>query len=128
MSVGQLSKLSVTETVRVDGDRLVELWVRMGQARAEEVITLSVDNLWRGLGALSHAQSAGNYELMAEQARGLSQIADNLGLWLFAKVARDVEACARRGDVPAISSCLNRLQRVSDQSISTVWDLCDITS
>lgn len=100
----------------------------MGQARAEEVITLSVDNLWRGLGAMGQAQASSNFETMAEQARGLSQIADNLGLWLFAKVARDVEACARRQDVPALSGCLNRLQRVADQSISTVWDLCDITS
>ncbi|MCY4180781.1 MAG: hypothetical protein OXC60_18235 [Litoreibacter sp.] len=126
--MGQLSELSVTETVRVDGDRLVELWVRMGQDRAEEVITLSVDNLWRGLAALTHARENGRFDLMAEQAKGMSQIADNLGLWLFAKVARDVEACARREDGPALASCLNRLQRVSDQSISTVWDLCDMTS
>ena len=120
-------ELNISEPVAVDGDRIVELCVGLGEDRAEEMIAISVDNLWRGLEHLKEAYRGGHFEEMADISQGLSQIADNLGLRLFARVARDVEACGRRGDVPALSGCLSRLVRISDASINSVWESCDIT-
>lgn len=124
--VEHLSELRPLELVDVDSDRLVELCVRMGENRAEEVIALSVDNLWRGLDGLKACYQEQRFEDLADQSRGLAQIAENLGLSLFVKICRDVEACAVRADTPALSGCLSRLSRIADQSICSVWDLCDI--
>jgi len=109
--VEHVLELTFIEPVTVDGDRLVELCVGMGEVRAEAMIALSIDNLWRG----------------ANISRGLSQISENLGLGLFARVARDVEACAERMDGPALAGSLCRLMRVADSSLNSIWDLCDIS-
>ena len=110
----------------VDSDRIVELWVQLGEGRAEEMVGLSVDNLWRGLDALLLAYRDSNLEEVANIAQGMFRIADNIGLGQFSKVCRDVESCALRKDGPALAACLARLGRIADQSINAVWDLCDI--
>lgn len=122
----QLAEIHPTEPVVIDGDRLVELCVRMGETRAEEMVGLSVDNLWRGNDALLIAYHAGSFAEVANIANGLCSIADNIGLGHFSKVCRDVETCAAREDQPALAACLGRLGRIADQSITAVWDLCDI--
>ena len=122
----QVLELRFSEPVLVDGDRLVELCVKLGEPRAEEMIALSIDNLWRGLEALRDAYRLQRLGDIVEQSKGLSQIADNLGLRLFARVSRDVESCALRMDGPALAASLHRLDRIADHSINSVWDLCDI--
>ncbi len=119
-------ELRFVEPVIVDADRLVELCVKLGEPRAEEMIALSIDNLWRGLEVLREGFAAHRLDDVVEQSKGLSQIADNLGLRLFARVSRDVESCAMRMDGPALGACLYRLDRIADSSINSVWDLCDI--
>jgi len=125
--VEHVLELNFKEPVTVDGDRLVELCVGMGEMRAEEMIALSIDNLWRGLEGLKEAYSKQRMDEIANISKGLSQIADNLGLGLFARVARDVEACADRMDGPALAGSLCRLLRVADSSLNSIWDLCDIS-
>lgn len=125
--VEQLMELRFNETVAVDGDRLVELCVRMGEAKAEEMIAVSIEELWNGLEQLRAHYSAGYMDELALLARVMSKNAGNLGLQQFARVARDVEGAARRLDGPALGACLCRLHRIADSSIDSVWDLCDIT-
>jgi hypothetical protein len=125
--VEHVLELNFKEPVTVDGDRIVELCVGMGEVRAEEMIALSIDNLWRGLEGLKEAYRAQRMDEIANISKGLSQIADNLGLGLFARVARDVEACADRMDGPALAGSLCRLLRVADSSLSSIWELCDIS-
>ncbi|WP_298361335.1 hypothetical protein [uncultured Litoreibacter sp.] len=120
-------ELRFCEPVSVDGDRLVELCVKMGETRAEEMIALSVDNLWRGMETLRAAYEAHQWKDVIEQSGGMSKIAENLGLTLFARVARDVAACADRSDGPALSANICRLHRIADSSINSVWELCDIS-
>lgn len=124
--VEHVLELNFKEPVTVDGDRLVELCVGMGEVRAEEMIALSIDNLWRGLEGLKDAYGKQRMDEISDISKGLSQIADNLGLCLFARVARDVEACADRMDGPALAGSLCRLLRVADSSLNSIWDLCDI--
>jgi len=125
--VEHVLELTFIEPVTVDGDRLVELCVGMGEVRAEAMIALSIDNLWRGLETLKDAYSHQRMDEIANISRGLSQISENLGLGLFARVARDVEACAERMDGPALAGSLCRLMRVADSSLNSIWDLCDIS-
>lgn len=125
--VEHVLELTFIEPVTVDGDRLVELCVGMGEVRAEAMIALSIDNLWRGLETLKDAYSRQRMDEIANISRGLSQISENLGLGLFARVSRDVEACAERMDGPALAGSLCRLMRVADSSLNSIWDLCDIS-
>jgi len=85
--VEHVLELTFIEPVTVDGDRL----------RAEAMIALSIDNLWRGLETLKDAYSHQRMDEIANISRGLSQISENLGLGLFARVARDVDLCGADG-------------------------------
>ena len=120
-------ELRFSEPVSVDGDRLVELCVRMGEAKAEEMIAVSIEKLWTGLETLRVTYGKGRMDEVASLGHDLSTTADELGLHQFARVARDVEACAIRLDGPALGACLCRLHRIADGSINSVWDMCDIT-
>lgn len=124
----QPMELKFAEHTTVDSDRLVELCIRMGESRAEEMITVSIKNLWDGLEALRDAYGQQRYDEIARQGNEMADIADNLGLYLFARVGRDVALCAGRGDGPSMSACLCRLHRLADNTINSVWDLCDISS
>lgn len=120
-------ELRFSETVAVDGDRLVELCIRMGEAKAEEMISVSIEELWQGLETLREHYGNGHMDDLALLACVMSSNAENLGLLQFARVARDVEGAARRVDGPALGACLFRLHRIADGSIDSVWDLCNIT-
>lgn len=121
-------ELKFAEHATVDSDRLVELCIRMGESRAEEIITISIKNLWCGLEVLRDAYGQQDFDKIAKQGVEMSEIADSLGLNLFSRVSRDVVSCAHRGDGPSLSACLCRLHRLADSTINSVWDLCDISS
>ena len=123
----QLMELRFSEPVLVDGDRLVELCVRLGESKAEEMIAVTIDQLWQGLEKLREHYGDGRLDQLADLAQNMSNNAENLGLLQFAGVARDVEACAIRLDGPALGACLCRLHRIADGSIDSVWDMCNIS-
>ncbi len=119
-------ELKFAEHATVDSDRLVELCVSMGESRAEEVISTSIEQLWSCLEELRIAYGHQQLPKIAELGAKMAEIAENLGLSLFAKVSRDVTYCARRNDGPSLSACMCRLHRLADNTINSVWDLCDI--
>lgn len=125
--VEQLVELRLSEQVSVDHDRLVELCVSLGEAQAEEMITVSISQLWRGLEALRDVYQSGDLDKVAYTACEMSEIATGLGLHHFSKVASDVATCASRFDEAALGACLSRLNRVADGSINSVWDSCGTT-
>lgn len=121
-------ELKFSEHVSVDSDRLVELCIRMGESRAEEMIAGSIKDLWDGLEELREMFGQQNLVLISTKSREMAETADHLGLYMFARVCRDVAFCAARCDGPSLSACLCRLHRLADDTIKSVWDLCDISS
>ncbi|MEM9581707.1 MAG: hypothetical protein AAGA08_01190 [Pseudomonadota bacterium] len=121
-------ELKFAEHATVDSDRLVELCIRMGESRAEEMISSSIEELWSGLEELRSAYAQQRLSVVQEQAAQMADIADHLGLYLFAKVSRDVKNCAAGGDGTSLAACMCRLHRLADSTINSVWDLCDISS
>lgn len=121
-------ELKFAEHVTVDSDRLVELCIRMGESRAEEMIAVSIKDLWDGLERLRETFGQQNFDQIATKGREMAETADHLGLYMFARVCRDVAFCASRRDGPSLSACLCRLHRLADDTINSVWDLCDISS
>lgn len=59
---------------------------------------------------------------MRDNADGLIEVADQIGMHTLARVAKDVSFCVGKGDVVALGGTLARLLRVGDQSLSSIWN------
>ena len=116
-------KLEMREPVRVDPDRLVELCVSMGEARAEALITTAMEELARGMVAIEDAYGAKNMDVLTRRADLLVKTAENIGMTTFSRVADDVAACGRLREGVSLGATLNRLRRIADRSLSAVWDM-----
>ena len=116
-------KLEMREPVRVDPDRLVELCVSMGEARAEALITTAMEELARGMVAIEDAYVAQNMDVLTRRADLLVKTAENIGMTTFSRVADDVAACGRLREGVSLGATLNRLRRIADRSLSAVWDM-----
>ncbi|TDT73689.1 hypothetical protein BDE40_2464 [Litoreibacter halocynthiae] len=119
-------KLEMREPVRVDPDRLVELCVSMGEARAEALITTAMEELARGMVAIEDAYAAQNMDVLTRRADLLVKTAENIGMTTFSRVADDVAACGRLKEGVSLGATLNRLRRIADRSLSAVWDMQNI--
>ena len=60
-------------------------------------------------------------------ALGLVAIADQVGMSMLAQAATAVAICAERRDGPALAATLSRLMRISDCSLTAVWDTADLS-
>ncbi len=116
-------KLEMREPVRVDPDRLVELCVSMGEARAEALITTAMEELARGMVAIEDAYAVQNMDVLTRRADLLVKTAENIGMTTFSRVADDVAACGRLKEGVSLGATLNRLRRIADRSLSAVWDM-----
>ena len=121
--MAQVEHLVILESAEADGDRLVEISVAMGELEAIAIISRSADILHRGLDNLRHAYRQDDFVAVAEQAKALAQIADNIGLTQFGRVAGDVEACALAGAPTPLAATITRLSRLAGPSIRSVWEL-----
>jgi hypothetical protein len=127
MRLMQLTRLRPEETVRLEHERLEALYASVGERQAEEIICRAMEELAMRLALMERAYSAGEMVPLAKGARGLVKIADQVGMTKLASVATDVAECAERADVPALGATIARLIRISDRSLTAVWDTADIS-
>jgi hypothetical protein len=64
---------------------------------------------------------------LRKTVHSLISISDQIGLDTLADVARDVVTCIDSGDWTALGATFARLIRTSDQSLTAIWDLHDVT-
>lgn len=121
--VHHVTTLKFDETVRLDPDKLGTLYCQLGEAGAESVVCRAMEELSGRLQQLRRIHAAGKLEEMARVARGLVGIADQIGMTKLATIAGHVAACATQNDTAAVAATLERLERVSDQSLNAIWDL-----
>lgn len=110
----------------LDSDRLHDLYKQLGQHAAEDVVCRALEEMAARLSHIEASYRSGNWGDLRKNARGLGAIADQLGITVLAKVARDVKTCAENGDLVATAATLARLMRVGESSLSEVWDMQDI--
>jgi hypothetical protein len=125
--MAQLTRLRPDEMVLLERDRLAALYASVGQAQAEEIICRAMEELAVRLALMERAYAAGEFMALAKGARGLVAIARQVGMTSLADVANDVSACAARRDGPALGATLARLMRISDRSLTAVWDSADLS-
>lgn len=119
------SRLRPDEPVRLDRTRIAALCASVGHGPAEEIVCRTLEELAMRLALLERAYAVSEMEALAEGARGLSAIAGQVGMSVLARVAGDVADCAVRADAVALGATLARLMRLSDRSLTAVWDHAD---
>ena len=115
------------ENVRLDPDRLTELYVKLGESGAEEVVCRAMEELAVQLTEIQAVNENGVPGNMQVNARNIAELASDVGLLSLARVAFDVDYCLHFDDQGAISATLARLSRVGDRSLMAVWDLRDLS-
>jgi len=120
-------KIRLSETVKVDQDRLGALYAQLGEAAAEDVVCRAMEELALRLSHCRRLHGAGQWDEMRKCTRSLIAISDQIGMLVLARVAGDVIETLDNGDIPATGATLARLLRIGEQSLTAIWDLQDIT-
>ena len=125
--VATLLALLQNESVRLDSDRLGELYSQLGEHGAQDIVCRAIEGL---AGRLSHCERLwrdDDWVQLRKSARSLVAISDQIGMSALARVARDVTLAIDAADPPAVGATLFRLLRVGERSLTAVWDLQDVT-
>jgi len=125
--VQQIAVLVIEEKVRLESDRLAELYVQLGEAGAQDVVCRAMEELAIRLARIDEAYRAYRLAALRKGAKSLIGIAEQVGMQRLADVARDVCLCADDMDPVALGATVSRLQRIGDRSLTAVWDLQDLS-
>lgn len=115
------------EPASLDHDRLGALYSHLGSTGAEDVVRRAMEELALRLG---HAEALYNDRKLEEMRKGLRAIvaiADQIGMLKLTRVADQVSDALQSGDEVAIAATFARLLRVSESSLTAIWDLQDFT-
>ncbi|QIE45434.1 hypothetical protein G5B38_07820 [Pseudohalocynthiibacter aestuariivivens] len=119
--------LKQNEAAHLDPDRLEELYAQLGEAGAEEVVCRALEELAVRLSHTERCYREGAVAEMRKSARSLCAIADQIGMAMLSRVARDVTHTIDGADSVALAATLARLLRIGERSLSEIWDLQDMS-
>lgn len=125
--VATLAILRHDERVRLDPDRLVALHAELGESGAGQVVCRAMEELAARLTEIQRLADEGRLAALSRSVRLLAEVAEQIGMPTFARVAGDVLRAAEAGDIAGQAATLARLVRVGDRSFNAVWDLRGIT-
>ncbi len=125
--VSAITVLRQDEPLWLDPERLAEIYVEMGEDRAQIVVSRATDDLTVALTRLRGYRRVGQGDALSRSAKRMATIAEPLGLSHLARVAQDVAAVALTGDDTALAATLARLERVAGRSLKIVTDLQDVS-
>ncbi len=123
----QIAMLVFEEKVRLESDRLAELYAQLGETGAQDVVCRAMEELAVRLARIDEAFRTGKLSALRKGAKGLIGITEQVGMQRLADVARDVCNCVEQADSVALGATMARLQRVGDRSLTAVWDLQDLS-
>ncbi len=125
--MADIAVLIFEEKVRLDSDRLAELYVQLGERGAQNVVCRAMEELAVRLARIESAFQEDKPALLRKTAKSLIGIAEQVGMQRLAEVARDVRHCSELGDPVATGATLARLLRIGERSLTAVWDLQDLS-
>ncbi|MDZ7711227.1 MAG: hypothetical protein U5K36_15100 [Roseovarius sp.] len=121
----QVTALQPAEQVRLDADRLEALYIQLGTRGAEDVVCRALEEIAGRLARAEHDYRAARFTGMRKACRGLVGMADEVGMALMARVARDVTMAIDAGDGTALAATFARLLRIAERSLCEIWDMQD---
>lgn len=119
--------LTQNERVRLDQDRLADLYLQLGEAGAEDVVCRAMEELAVRLAHAARMYHQGQIPDLRKSVRSMAAISEQIGMQTLARVARDVTACIDAGDANAVAATMARLMRIAERSLTAVWDMQDMT-
>lgn len=125
--VEYITKLTLTEPVRLDPDRLGALYSQLGDAAAEDVICRAMEELAVRMAHCEGLHRQSNWPELRKSARSLVAIADQIGMRMLSRVAADVTQAVDVNDTVAIAATLARLLRIGERSLTAIWDSQDLS-
>ena len=122
-----LTTLTPRESVRLDAERLELLYNKLGEDNADNVLCRAMEEMAIRIKQSEKLYRAGTVKELRKTVHSLIAIADQIGLQTLARVSTDVVASIDLGDWVALGATFSRLVRSSDQSLTAIWDLQDVT-
>ena len=124
----RVSYLEQSEQPRINSDRLVELYVAMGEAGARRTMADAIEAIGARVTELFGALHDGRFDNVTTLSQEVREIAMPVGLTSCAFVADDLNDCAKIGDQAATAAVLNRLARLGAASARQSWSIRDFSS
>lgn len=121
----QVTALKPIEQVRIDTDRIETLFQDLGERGAEDVVCRAMEEIAARLCEAEQDYRAARYDRMRKGCRHLVGMAEEVGMPLMARVARDVTSRIDSGDGTGLAACFARLLRIAERSLSELWDRPD---
>lgn len=125
--VANILTVAHTETVRLDLDKLSDLYDELGEHGAEDVVCRAIEELAVRLTHCERLWRHNDKINLRKSARSLIAIADQIGMVAMSNIARDVTLAIDAQDDPAVASTLFRLIRVGERSLTVIWDQHDMS-
>jgi dihydrodipicolinate synthase/N-acetylneuraminate lyase len=118
-----VKKLRPAGVVRVDKERLDQLYAQLGASGADGVVSRAMEELAVRMAKVESCYKKGQLEDMQRAARSMIAISEQIGMETFASVASDVNSLATLDDSTALAATVDRLMRIGENSLLAVWDL-----
>lgn len=118
-----IQRLCITEQAVVQAEALDTLRNGLGDVPGANIIERAAFEISDRMVSLDDSLMSGDLSAVAQKARRLAGIADNLGMVHFAKIARDLEFCVEGNDLVAVAAVSRRLMRIGESSVFKVVDL-----
>jgi N-acetylglucosamine kinase-like BadF-type ATPase len=115
--------LNPDESVRLDAAVLGELYLELGEAGAQNVVTRAMEELTQRLTLADQLYREAEFLALRKTVRSTVAVAEQIGMRALANTARAVVECIDAGDPVALAAVLARLMRIGERSLNAVWDL-----
>jgi len=124
--VNAIVQLTLEENVRLDRDQLEVLYVQLGPAGADKLVSHALEELAVALARVQKNHTAGRVDEVRVGVKSMITISQQIGMTTLARVARDVMDLLDGEDGAAYCASVARLGRIGESSLMAVWDLQDI--
>lgn len=117
--------VSSHEGVVLDTARIMILRRSLGDQRTREVVEEVVFHLTDRMGLLREALDVGREADAQALAARLAALSEQVGLTIFAQVARNLVGCLAAEDAVATAAVAARLERLAEDSLYSVMHYAD---
>lgn len=123
----QVLQIRPTEQVDVNPDQLGVLYAQLGEAGAEDVVCRAMEELALRMAQCDRLYCGREWVDLRKNTRSLIAIAEQIGMYSVARVARDVTYCLDAEDQIAVAATLSRLIRIGERSLAAIWETSDVS-